>query len=178
MRSPTHPNLSLVIRTFTILAMAALCVPALAQGKKADNDTEQWRYELEAVKTGIVGTYQVKVWSYSENATVATEQAKKNAVHGVIFRGFTGNGRVPGQNALAGNTNLEQAHADFFKSFFADGGKYLKFVSLTNSGMIAEGDRQKVGKEYKVGVIVSVDAANLRKDLEAAGIIKGLSSGF
>jgi len=36
----------------------------------------------------------------------------------------------------------------------------------------------KVGKEYKIGVVVSVSKDQLRKDLEAAGIIKGLSSGF
>ncbi|MBK6626778.1 MAG: hypothetical protein IPJ87_14870 [Flavobacteriales bacterium] len=150
---------------------------ANAQGKKADKDTEQWRYELEAVNTGGQGTYQVKVWSYSKNATVATEQAKKNAVHGVVFRGFPGKDRVPGQNPLCG-PNLEQEHADFFREFFKDGGKYMKFVQVTNGGMVAEGDRLKVGKEYKIGVIVSVDAANLRKDLEAAGICKGLGSGF
>jgi hypothetical protein len=36
----------------------------------------------------------------------------------------------------------------------------------------------KIGKEYKIGVIVSVQKDYLRKDLEAAGVIKGLSSGF
>ncbi len=167
-----------VTRALALVAFAAFCATAFAQGKKADKDTEQWRYELEAVNTGTAGSYQVKVWSYSKNATVATEQAKKNAVHGVIFRGFTGSGRVPGQNPLASSTNLESEHADFFKAFFADGGKYMKFVQLTNGGAIEEGDRLKVGKEYKIGVIVSVDAANLRKDLEAAGIIKGLGNGF
>ena len=37
----------------------------------------------------------------------------------------------------------------------------------------------KVGKnEYKVGVVISVSKDLLRKDLEAAGIIKGLGAGF
>jgi GTP-sensing pleiotropic transcriptional regulator CodY len=35
-----------------------------------------------------------------------------------------------------------------------------------------------VGKEYKVGVTVSVSKDQLRKDLEAAGVIKSLGSGF
>ena len=34
------------------------------------------------------------------------------------------------------------------------------------------------GYKYKVGVILTVNTNALRKDLEAAGIIKGLSSGF
>ena len=146
--------------------------------KKADKDTQAWRYELEAVGVGVQGTYQVKVWSYSKKVNTAIEQAKKNAVHGIIFRGFAGKDRVPGQKALAANPNIENEKVDFFTDFFADGGKYLKFVSLVNQGAIGAGDAIKVGKEYKVGVVVSVNSSELRKDLEAAGIVKSLGAGF
>ena len=54
----------------------------------------------------------------------------------------------------------------------------MKFVSASGDGNIAAGDRVKVGKEYKIGIVVSVMKDQLRKDLEAAGIVKGLSSGF
>ena len=146
--------------------------------KKADKQTAEWRYELQGMGTGSSGTYLVKVWSYSKNANVAMEQAKKNAIHGVIFKGFSDVKGGQSQKPLARDPNVEQEKADFFKDYFADGGKYMKFVSVTNDGAVAAGDRIKVGKEYKVGVIVSVSKEALRKDLEAAGIIKGLSSGF
>ena len=68
--------------------------------------------------------------------------------------------------------------SEFFKDFFQDGGKYMKFVSLVNNGAIDAGDRIKIGKEYKIGIVVSVNVAALRKDLEDAGIIKSLSNGF
>lgn len=155
----------------------ALIVNAQAR-KKAENDTEEWRYELEAVGTGVQGTYVVKVWSYSKKPAVAIEQAKKNAVHGIIFKGFTGKQGVPGQKALTNNVNLVEEKADFFEPFFKDGGKYMKFVSVSGDGAVDAGDRMKVGKEYKVGVIVAVNVAALRKDLEDAGVIKGLSGGF
>ena len=146
--------------------------------KKADKDTEAWRYEIDVVQTGTQGTYLIKVWSYSKKPDVAIEQAKKNAVHGIIFKGFTGTSSVPGQKALTSNVNLEEEKADFFKPFFENGGKYMKFVSTSNDGAVAAEDRMKIGKEYKVGVIVSVNVSALRKDLEDAGIIKSLSSGF
>ena len=38
--------------------------------------------------------------------------------------------------------------------------------------------RKEVGKEYKIGVVVTIMSSNLRKDLEAAGVVRGLSSGF
>jgi hypothetical protein len=162
-----------------ILLLVPFGISAQKGKKKADKDTYDWRYELEVVATGIQGTYQVKVWSYSKKVDTAIEQAKKNAVHGVIFRGFPAKGRVQGKKPLSRNPNLEIEHNDFFKDFFAQGGKYLKFVSVVNNGAIAPGDRIKINKkEYKIGVVISVDISSLRKDLEAAGIIKSMSSGF
>lgn len=146
--------------------------------KKADKETAEWRYELEAAGTGTQGSYQVKVWTYSKNQETAIEQAKKNAVHGVIFKGFPDHERVKGQRALAQNPNLEQEQEAFFKDFFRDGGKYQKYVNLSHNGAIAAGDRIKIGKEYKIGVLVSVNIAGLRRDLEEAGLIKSLGGGF
>ena len=54
----------------------------------------------------------------------------------------------------------------------------MKFVSLTNDGAVAAEDRIKVGKEYKVGVLISIRKEELRKDLETTGILKGLGAGF
>ena len=133
---------------------------------KEDENTRSWRYEIEGVQTGVQGTYLIKVWTYSKKPDLAIEQAKKNAVHGIIFRGFDGNGRVAGKKALAQNPNLEEEKSDFFRLFFGEGGKYMKYISLTNDGAVAAEDRMKVGKEYKIGVIVSVNVDGLRKDLE------------
>jgi hypothetical protein len=148
--------------------------------KKADNDTKLWRYEVQCEGVGNEGTKLIKVFSYSKKPDVAIEQAKKNAVHAMIFQGFNGNSGVgcPTQKPLTNNPGLEQEKKEFFDSFFADGGKYMKFVSVSGDGSIAVEDRMKVGKEYKVGVIVSVMYDLLRKDLEAAGIVRSLSSGF
>ncbi len=166
------------ISLLLVIIIGIVTVTNAQAKRKADKDTETWRYEIEVVQTGTQGTYLIKVWSYSKKPDVAIEQAKKNAVHGIIFKGFTGKSTVPGQKALATNVNLEEEKADFFKPFFDDGGKYMKFVSLSNDGAVAAEDRMKVGKEYKVGVIVSVNVSALRKDLEDAGIIKSLGAGF
>lgn len=166
------------MRTWIGLAAAALTAASCGTAKKlADTDTRQWRYEIEAAGVGAQGSYLVKVWSYSKDAGVAIEQAKKNAVHGVIFKGFTSNVRgVPSQKPLVSAPAMEAERKDFFEPFFADGGGYQKFVNLSSNGAIAPGDRIKIGKEYKIGVVVSVNAAALRKELEKAGIAKKLGS--
>lgn len=146
---------------------------------KADRDTDQWRYEIECVNQGIHGTYQVKVWSYSKKPHVAIEQTKKNAVHGVVFKGYPSNQRkCTEQKPLARDPEAEKTFAEFFQKFFDDGGDYMKYVSVSSDGTPGPGDIMKVGKEYKVGIIVSVSKDELRKYLEDQKIIKGLSSGF
>ncbi len=172
----------LLLRINLILIMLiGFSVLAQAQRKKQrqeDKDTQAWRYEIEAVNTGVHGTYLIKVWSYSTSPNAAIEQSKKNAVHGIMFKGFAGSQGIPGQKALCPDPNVETVNEDFFKPFFSDGGKYMKFVNITNDGAVAAKDIIRMGKEYKIGLIVSVNVSALRKDLEDAGIIKSLSSGF
>ena len=164
------------------LALILFLVTMLSFGqaqKKADKATEIWRYEIECAGIGTDGTYLIKVWSYSKKGSVAITQAKKNAVHGILFKGFTGGARgCNSQKALVTNPNIENEKAEFFTPFFEDGGKYMKYVSASSDGNVDASDRMKVGKEYKIGVIVSVMKDALRHDLETASIIKGLSSGF
>jgi len=168
-------SLLLLVLFFFVLTASA------QKGKRtADKQTVAWRYEIEAIATGIQGTYQIKVWSYSRYPETAIEQAKKNAVHGIIFKGFPTKNRVQGQKPLARNPNLYEENKIFFKTFFKTGsGDYMKFVTLVNNGKIAPSDRIKISrKEYKIGVVVSVNVSRLRKYLETKGIIKNLSDGF
>ena len=163
------------ITLLLLLCVATTSIFAQAR-KKADKDTKQWRYDIECAGVGKDGTYLIKVWSYSKRANVALEQAEKNAVHGVLFKGFAGgaNGCVS-QRPIASNPNIEDEKADFFTDFFADGGKFMKYVTAAENTVA---DHVKAGKEYKIGVIVTVNKDALRNDLEAAGIIRGLNSGF
>lgn len=130
------------------------------------------RYDIEGVETGVQGTFLVKVYVYTSKPEATTEQIKFAAVHGVLFRGFSGKGFAT-QKALA-RPEIEAQKADFFSAFWGNG-DYLAFASIVN----AVTDRIKVSnKEYKIGAIVSVSKDSLRKSLEDAGIIRGLNSGF
>jgi hypothetical protein len=169
-------NLTISLAIIALMLFVSQADAQTASKKKADKATQAWKYEIEGAGVGVQGTYQVKVWSYSKKKNVAIEQCKKNAVHGIIFKGFSANEKVKsGQKPLAKSPSLEAEHANFFKDFFADGGKYMKFVTSSTD---AATELVKVGKEYKGAAIVSVNVSELRKDLEAAGIIRSLSDGF
>ena len=158
------------------LLVVALSMPMMAgpRQKKADKDTEQFRYEIECAGNASQGNYLVKVWSYSRTASIAENQCRKNAVHGVIFKGYGGGQGCVSQRPLASNPGVETQYATYFASFFADGGEFQKYASI----MSGTTEIVKVGREYKVGVVVSVRKDDLRKALEAAGVIRGLNSGF
>lgn len=170
-----------------ILLIALVCMIPLTglyagnkrANKKANADTAEWKYEIEQVATGKSGSIVVKVWSTSKKPNVAAEQAKKNAVHGVIFKGVPAVDRTPGKSPLVTDISIMQSNSAFFDKFFADGGEYMRFVTLTNNGMLDSGDVIKISKkEYKVGVQVTVQHDELRKYLESAGVVRKLGGGF
>ena len=160
---------------FISILAAAIGLSSCATQKGANKDTDNFRYELECAGTGPRGSYLVKVWSCSRNPKIAAEQCKKNAVHGVIFKGYSGQNGCVAQRALASDPGVELQYKEYFKRFFSDeNGEYLKYVSVTSASQ----EVVKVGKDYKVGIIVTVQKDALRKALEQAGVIRGLSSGF
>jgi hypothetical protein len=142
----------------------------------AKNDADHLKYDIEAAGNGTEGTYLVKVWVYASKADkVNSEALKKCAVHGIVFRGFAGKDGVPSQKPMAQSPALEQEKADFFQAFFENDKTFLRYAGLIEGST----ESVKVGKkEYKVGAILSVSKDMLRKDLEEAGIVRGLSSGF
>ena len=175
------------MKTLFKIALIVLAVFTLAScstaKKVADKQTLTWQYEIEPT-TGqaVQGSILVKVWSYSKDKNVATTQAGKNAVHGVLFKGVSAlnneYARVPAQKAIVTDVDAESTYKNYFTDFFKDGGKYNKYVNFVNNGIPAPGDIIKVGKQYKIGVRVSVAKDALRKEMEAAGVVKALGAGF
>jgi hypothetical protein len=168
--------------TLILILVMAFGFTANAQWKKnkANEDTKIWRYDLECEGIAKQGSKLVKVWSYSKNPKHAISSGMKNAVHGIIFKGYAGGSQgCTSLKPLVKSAETEEKFKEFFDKFFLDGGEYLKYVSAATDGSIAPGDRLKISRrEYKIGVIVNIQFDQLRKRLESEGIIKGLASGF
>jgi hypothetical protein len=141
----------------------------------AQSDPDGYNYEVQYLRTGVEGTELFKVYTYCKKEKDCFIEAKAAAVKAIMFKGIPGSGL---QRPMITEVGAEDKFRDYFKEFFKEGGKYLNYVSISNDGSIADEDRLKVGKKLKIGVIVSVQKANLRTELEAAGIVKKLNSGF
>ncbi len=153
------------IITFLIALSVMLPLGMAAKDKK----NEQLNYEISQAGVGNQGTYAVKVTVISKNKNVSDDLIARCAVHGALFRG------VGNKGPIAGSASAEAQHADYFQNFFAPNGPARNYVSSVGS----QREVLKVNKkEYRVTKIVSINKDQLRKDLEAAGVIRGLNSIF
>lgn len=141
----------------------------------ADNGKKQeQQYDIQSAGSGAQGYYLVEVSSYvTKSSQIGEDTVLRDAVHGVLFRGFAGANGSPSQRPLAGSALNEQTHQDFFTEFFKSGG-YRSYATFVSGSL----KTTRVGKQYKVTGTVSVAKDQLRKDLEKAGVIRSLSSGF
>ena len=149
--------------SFTVLLLFVL-------GAMAKND-KMPQYDITGAGSGSEGTILVKVYVYDKN--VSDQDLKRAAVHGVVFRGCTGNASGARQPAMASPT-AEADNASFCEAFFAADGQCQNFATIVAGSY----DRVKTNKGYKHGAILQIDKTSLRKELEKAGVVRSLSSGF
>lgn len=157
-------NLKCMKRILMMILSVCVCLGVSAN--------DPLKYEIEGAGVGEQGTYLVKVTVIQKKNKLDADLAKKCAVHGVLFRGFTGE-RVR-QKPLAGSAVAEQQHQDYFDIFFGKGGAYLGFANIVGENVSVV----KMGKQYRVSTVVSVAKEALYQELVSAGIIKGLNNGF
>jgi hypothetical protein len=163
-------------RTLIVVLVILSAWPAFPQSKSKKKLAGYTidNYEAECVGVGKEGTKLWKIWGYGKKPDDAILQAKRNAVHAAIFKGVY-TGKCPKTEPILTDPGAAEKNSAYFDEFFKNGGKYLDFVALSGDGME---ERVKVGKQYKVAIVVSVMYDRLRKELESAGIARSLNNGF
>jgi|GEM_PF-6109514 hypothetical protein len=112
------------------------------------------------------GFLYVKANGFGKNPKEAKNEAIRNAISSVLFKG------VPGSSVkrpLISQPGARQAHNLFFDPFFADNGPYLDYAVVMSH--LAK-DRIKVKSGVQRAIILKVNYLRLQKALEQQGIIK------
>lgn len=157
---------------------------AMGQKKKKSSSISQsisqtdLQYEINGNPLNIEGSYVVDIsviFSDDEMTSMNSEQLKRAAVHGVIFKGYMNSKEKKQINPLVKDSSAEFQNAEFFKSFFAHDGEFNVFAEIIPNTY----RRIKLNKKsYKWSATVNVKKDRLRGRLEKAKIIRGLNSAF
>ena len=147
----------------------------------AKDDPPGYDYELSLVKENVpsTGGFKVfKVWSFGKKKELLTNEiGMRNAIHGLLFKGLAASDDGYQGNVPAMVPDGYESHREYFDLFFQSG-EFKQFIQLTSRGAQQAGDAVKVGKQYKVGLLVQVNVNALRKRLEKDGIIESAKNIF
>jgi hypothetical protein len=132
-------------------------------------------YQTECVTIETDGYVKIKIWNTKKGAKYKPEQARKDAIHALLFSGIAGSNGCSTQPPILNKSEEHENFKTIEKSFFSKKGKWSMFTrsSATETTLPAN-----LGiKNWKV-YQVSISKNELRKYLEQQKIIKSLTNGF
>ena len=132
-------------------------------------DRINYEYEAQAVNSSknADGTILIKSWGTDTKVRKAKEQAKRNALRSLMFKGIPGSAV---KRPLINEPGAEEKHRDYFARFFSEGGMYNQYIVETKS--VDARDYIKSGCMYRVGMNLKINYLALQRELENSNITK------
>lgn len=130
-----------------------------------------YTYEIECMGSELDGSETVLSWGTGKNKTDGVEQAKKNAVRAILFKGIRSGKDECSKRALLLEVNAEEKYQYYFNTFFKDGGEYKKYVSQEDTRRNSIKGEATTQQE-KYGIVVRVLRSELRDRLINDNILK------
>ena len=117
------------------------------------------------------GSMTVRAWGKGKDKADALDQARKNAIHQVLFGGIQqGEGTYNGR-PLIYEVNAQTKYEYYFNAFFVDGGEYTKYATFEDENRKARMVAKSNGLE-NWSTIIRVKRSELKSRLIEDGIIK------
>ena len=148
------------------LALSVLLILSCNPQKKTAG---HYSYETECLGTELDGSQTLKAWGTGSNLEDASEQAKKQAIRDVIFKGINKGKQDCNMKPLVIEVQAQEKYEDYWFKFFADGGLYSKFSSHQDGKYLK---KLKAGDQVTYGVTVRVLRQELKKQLLEDKILK------
>lgn len=138
---------------------------------RSSSTLPSYSFETECLGTELDGSQTLQVWGKGRNRADAVEQARKNAVRDVLFKGIRAGSGECNVRPLLTEVNAQEKYESYFNAFFKDRGPYRKFVNMkdtkTNSAVRADDRTQTL-----YGITVRVLRSELKQQLINDGILK------
>lgn len=124
--------------------------------------------ETEIIKNDLDGNVTLKVFGNGIDEDDAIEQAMRNAVNEVAFKGIANGNGSKNVAALFRNPNVRLDNQNYFDTFFQKDYKRYVQVMQRDRDMEGYGSRERVN----IGVILKVDVNGLRRHFQRDGLLK------
>lgn len=133
-----------------------------------------YSYETECLGSELDGSQTVRAWGTGRNRGDAIEQAKKNVIREVLFKGIRNGKPECHVRPVIVEVNAHEKYEDYFFNFFRDEGPYSEFI-IDDDGSdlhlsVIKG-RKKAGDQETYGVVVRVHRARLKERMMSDNII-------
>ena len=126
--------------------------------------------ETECISKELDGSLTLRVWGTGRNKTDALEQAKKQAVYDVLFKGITRGNNDYNMRPIMTEVNARQRYQDYFDIFFMDRGEYRKYISMEDKRAGSTRTRRNY-RDVTVSTTVRVLVPQLRARLKEDGLL-------
>ena len=167
--------LKICIVALLIVPINSLFSQTNSNRKVTEERTRNWQYESECFESGGAGSsYLIQVTSYVGDVRLALNQAKKNAIHAVLFKGVAGNSLGCTAKEPLIKNGVYNDNFEYFEDFFYNTRQYNQFATLPSGS--AESTEKLKRKMYKATYAISVNVDDLRKKLEYDKIIEPMGA--
>lgn len=137
---------------------------------KISSDYAYANFQTECLGVELDGVQTLRVFGKGKNMAEAIEQAKKNAVRDILFKGIDAGSGECSKRPLVNEVNAQERYSYYFNTFFKDKGEYLNFVKLDEKRLSRIKSSNNTMENW--GVVVTVDRDGLRQQLINDNIIK------
>jgi len=167
--------LKICIIALLIVPINSLFSQTNSNREVTEQRTRNWQYESICSESGGTGSsYLIQVTSYVGDVRLALNQAKKNAIHAVLFKGVAGNNLGCTAKEPLIKNGVYNDNFEYFEDFFYNTRQYNQYA--TSPSGTAESSEKLKRKMNKVTFIISVNVDELRKKLEYDKIIEPMGA--
>lgn len=150
---------------YSQIIIAIICIFSFYGCKTAtqvSGEVATYGFETECLGVDPDGSQMLRTWGSGTSKTKAIEQAKRNAVEAVIFKGITAGTGDCNKRPLVNQPNARERYEDYFNAFFSDGGAYNKYVSLEETRTSRIKSKSSTLEAWSVVVIIDRTALKAR----------------
>ena len=153
--------------TILILFSSILTYSQKSQKKNAGN----YAYEVECMGIEMDGSVTVKAFGKGRNRADAVEQAKKEAINTILFKGLKNGRSECGIVPLLNEPNIREKKEEYFNLFFKDNGEYQKYVSNADESLFKKEKLKARDGDVVFGFIIRVQKSELKSKLITDNIL-------